>query len=160
MLEGLSVKKFITALAVLSSTSAFAAEPQLLQNALSCKLKDSDMPSLIRTLAAQQPAFAKPAKQFGAPSADVYQLQAPVTALGYSSREVVVTPGRILLAVPGETIAKAAGKLKLKEEEYSPASREVRPTVSVVAFQLSHMADKLLVGCQYANNDAASWVQQ
>ena len=62
---------------------------------------------------------------------------------------------------PAEPINKAIGKLKLKEEPYSPASRVVRPTVRVVAFQLSHqaLADKLLVGCEYANGDAAGWVR-
>ncbi|WEF32727.1 hypothetical protein [Pseudoduganella chitinolytica] len=51
--------------------------------------------------------------------------------------------------------------MKLQEEAYSPASREVRPTASIVAFQLSHpeLAGKLLVGCQYANGAAAAWMQ-
>lgn len=156
------MKKLVVVLSALYCASAFSSEPKLLENALSCKLKDSEIPSLMRDLAAQQPALAKPSKQYGAPSADVYQLGAPVSALGYSSAEVVVTPGRILLAVPSEPISKAIGKLKLKEEAYSPASRVVRPTVSIVAFQLSHptLANKLLVGCEYANEDAAKWVRQ
>jgi len=156
------MRKIVAAVLVFSCANAFAAESPLLENALSCKLKDSETASLMRELAARQPGLAKPATQFGAPSADVYQLQKPVTALGYTSSEVVVTPGRILLAVPGEPVAKAVGKLKLTPDEYGPASRDVRPTVSVVAFQLSHQAlqNKLLVGCQYATADAASWVRQ
>ncbi|MFP5391021.1 MAG: hypothetical protein ACLGI6_05675 [Gammaproteobacteria bacterium] len=153
------MKSLIASFLVFCSASACAAESQLLENALSCKLKDSELASLMRELAVQQPAFAKPAKQYGAPSADVYQLPKPVSALGYSSSEIVITPARILLAVPGEPMARAIGKLKLKEEAFSPASRPVRPTVSVVAFQLSHqgLQEKLLVGCEYANPDAAQW---
>lgn len=155
------MKKTLTSLLLFCSASALAAGSPLLENALSCKLKDSEIPSLIRHLAVQQPAFAKPSKQYGAPSADVYQLREPVTALGYSSSEVVITPGRILLAVPGKSVGQAVATLKLKEEAYSPASREVRPSVSIVALQLSNdaLAGKLLVGCEYANADAAAWIR-
>lgn len=156
-----TMKSVTAVLLAVCSAGAVAAESQLLENALSCKLKDGELPALMRQLTAQQAAFAKPSQQYGAPSADVYQLPKPVTAFGYASSEVVVTPGRILLAVPGEAMAKAVGKLKLKEEEYSPARREVRPTVNVVAFQLSHKAleNKLLVGCEYQHADAARWVR-
>jgi len=156
------MKNIVAAVLAFSCVNAFSAESPLLENALSCKLKDNEMSSLMRELASRQPDFAKPAAQFGAPSADVYRLQKPVTAFGYSASEVVVTPGRILLAVPGEPVARAIGKLKLTAEEYAPASRVVRPTVSVVAFQLSHqpLQNKLLVGCEYANADAAAWVKQ
>ena len=156
-----TMKSVTAVLLAVCSAGAFAAESQLLENALSCKLKDSELPALMRQLASQQPAFAKPSQQYGAPSADVYRLAKPVSVLGYSSAEVVVTPGRILLAVPGEPIGKAIGKLKLQEEAYSPARREVRPTVNVVAFQLSHktLENKLLVGCEYQHGEAARWVQ-
>jgi len=155
------MKKTITSLLFFCSATALAAESPLLENALSCKLKDSEIASLIRDLAVQQPAFAKPSKQYGAPSADVYQLREPVTALGYSSAEVVVMPGRILLAVPGRSVDQAIAKLKLKADAYSPASRQVRPSVSIVALQLSSdaLANKLLVGCEYASNDAATWIR-
>ena len=58
-------------------------------------------------------------------------------------------------------MSQAIGKLKLEEAPYSPAGRLVRPTVSVVAFQLSHkiLENKLLVGCEYANAAAGSWVR-
>ncbi|MBD8566739.1 hypothetical protein IFU01_20985 [Oxalobacteraceae sp. CFBP 8763] len=146
---------------VFCSASAFATQPTLLETALSCQLKDEQIASLMRDLALQQPAFVKPSQQFGTPSADIYRLPKPVSALGYSSNEVVVTPARVLLAVPAQTVSQAVDKLNLIEEAYSPASREIRPTVSVVAFQLSHkeLENKLLVGCQYANNDAAGWIQ-
>lgn len=155
------MKTLAAALFFLCATSALASEPKLLQDALSCKLKDSDLKSLMRELGARQPGLAKPAVQMGAPSADIYRLSQPVSALGYSSNEVVVTPARILLAVPGETLGQATKKLKLAEEAYAPARREVRPTVGVVAFQLSHQAleNKVLVGCEYQNADAAAWVR-
>jgi hypothetical protein len=156
-----SMKNFIAALLISWSASALSSESQLLENALACKLKDSEIPSLMRELAVQQPAFAKPSKQYGAPSADIYRLPQAVSALGYASAEVVVTPGRILLAIPGMPMRQAIDKLKLKEEPYSPASAAVRPSVSIVAFQLSHkdLDGKLLVGCEYANNDAARWIR-
>lgn len=156
------MKILLAPLLLLCTASAFASGATLLENALSCKLKDVEVESLMRNLAASQPAFAKPAKQVMAPSADIYRMAQPVTALGYSSTEVVVTPGRILLAVPGTPLKQAIGKLNLTEEPYSPAKREIRPTVSVVAFQMSSdgLEGKLLVGCEYANAAAARWVEQ
>ncbi len=58
-------------------------------------------------------------------------------------------------------MSQAIRKLKLEEAPYSPARRSVRPTVSIVAFQLSHktLQNKLLVGCEYANAAAGSWVR-
>ena len=156
-----SMKKLSVLLLASYSATALSAQPTLLENALSCKLKDSELPSLMRELAVQQPAFAKPAEQVSAPSADIYRLNKPASAFGYASAEVVVTPGRILLALPGASRGKAISTLKLQEADYAPASRVIRPTVSLVAFQLSHqaLANKLLVGCEYANADAAGWVQ-
>jgi hypothetical protein len=141
--------------------NAFASEPGLLERALSCKLKDKELPLLMQELSVQHPTLAAPVTQYGAPTADVYQLPTPVSALGYSSAEIVVTPARILLAVPNETPGQATGKLKLQQSPFSPASRMVRPTVSIVAFQLSHKAleNKLLVGCEYANPAAAGWTK-
>jgi hypothetical protein len=58
-----------------------ATKPTLLETALSCQLKDEQIASLMRDLALQQPAFVKPSQQFGAPSADIYRLPKPVSAL-------------------------------------------------------------------------------
>lgn len=155
------MKNFLASLLVCCSASTLASEPRLLERALSCSLKDGELPSLMRELAVQQPTLARPIAQYGAPSADVYRLSEPFTALGYSSAEIVVTPARILLAIEGETMSQAIRKLKLEEAPYSPARRSVRPTVSIVAFQLSHktLQNKLLVGCEYANAAAGSWVR-
>ncbi|AVR98537.1 hypothetical protein [Pseudoduganella armeniaca] len=154
------MKKLLPIAFAFCSASASCADTPLLERALSCQLKDNQLASLMHDLAAQQPAFAKPTSQYGAPSADVYQLSEPVTALGYTAAEVVITPARILLAVPGKAVSDAAGRLKLKEEAYSPASRVIRPTVRIVAFNLSHekLQGKLLVGCEYASSGAARWV--
>lgn len=73
---------------------------------------------------------------------------------------IVVMPGKIMLAVSGATVSQATSSLKLEASSYSPANRSVRPTVSVVAFQLSakQVEGKLLVGCEYANPAAATWI--
>lgn len=73
---------------------------------------------------------------------------------------MLLAPARVLLAVPDKTIDGAVRSLKLEKNPYSPASRTVRPTVSLVAFQLSHqnLQNKLLIGCEYAHQAAAQWV--
>lgn len=155
----LLMKIFLTILFIISCTCAQAAESQLLVRALSCELTDNELPTLIHDLARQQPAFRKPTARYGAPTANVYQLPSPITAFGYSSSLVVVTPARILLAVQGVSLDLVIDKLELDESPFSPANRAVRPTVSIVAFQLSHKAleNKLLVGCEYATSPAVEW---
>jgi hypothetical protein len=154
------MKKLIALALSLSCACAFAAPASLLERALECKLADKDLASMMRDLGAADAAMKKPASSNGAPTVDIYQLTAPVTALGYTSSTIAVMPGRILLAVPGTTVSAASTKLKLKPDEFSPSSREVRPTVSVVAFQLSAkpLDGKLLVGCEYANPATAKWI--
>jgi hypothetical protein len=58
-------------------------------------------------------------------------------------------------------MSDAIAKLNLKEMEFFPPGREIRPKVSVLAWQLPHknLEGKLLVGCQYANVAAAGWVK-
>lgn len=154
------MKKLFAMALSLSCSCAFAAPAPLIERALQCKLADKDLASLMRDLAAADSAMKKPATQIGAPTVDLYQLTAPVTAFGYTSSTVAVMPGRIALAVDGATVSSASAKLKLTEDAYGPSSRVVRPTVSVVAFQLSPkaLAGKLLVGCEYANPATANWV--
>ena len=144
----------------LSSSCALAAQAPLIERALQCKLADKDLAPMMRNLAAANPGMKKPTLQNGAPTFDLYQLSAPVEAFGYKSTTIVVMPGKIMLAVSGATFSQASASLKLEASSDSPASRVVRPTVSVVAFQLSArpVDGKLLVGCEYANPDAAAWV--
>jgi hypothetical protein len=155
------MKNMIALVLSIGCSGAFAAPATLLERALECKLADKDLASLMRELGAADGAMKKPATQIGAPTVDLYQLAAPVTAFGHSASTVAVMPGRILLAIDGATMDAASAKLKLKEESYGPSSREVRPTVSVVAFQLSAkpLAGKLLLGCQYGNPATATWVK-
>ena len=154
------MKKLIALALSLGCSGAFAAPPSLLERALECKLADKDLASMMRDLGAAEVAMKKPATRIGVPTVDLYQLAAPVTAHGHSSSTVAVMPGRIVLAVDGATVSAASTKLKLQEDSYGPSSREVRPNVSVVAFQLSAkpLAGKLLLGCQYGNPATATWV--
>ena len=140
--------------------NARAADTDLLHRALGCQLGDNELALLITALAKERSDFKQPVQQYGAPSADVYELASPLSIYGYTSSQVVVTPARILLAVPGKTVGEAVKSLKLEETKFSPASRAVRPTVSTIAMKLSHasVADKLLVGCEYASSDAAQWL--
>lgn len=153
------MKKLLAIALSLSCAGASAAPAPLLERALQCKLEDKDLAALMRGLGAADSAMKKPVSQMGAPTVNVYQLAAPVTAFGYTSATVAIMPGRIVLAVDGTTVSAASTKLKLKEDEYGPASRAVRPTVSVVAFKLSSkpLEGKVLVGCEYANPATAAW---
>lgn len=156
------MKRRIALLLTLTCLSAAATEAPLLERALSCKLADKELKTLMRDLAVTHSAMKKPAFQYALPSLDVYQLAAPVTALGYSSPVIVVFPSTILLAVKGGSVSDAMAKLKLKEEEYSHANRIVRPTVRLIAYQYaaSEMKGHLLVGCEYRHPDALTWMGQ
>lgn len=143
-------------------TAAHASEVDLLERAVNCELHDDELVSLVETLKHRLPEFKKPAVQYGAPSVDVYHLTNPIRAHGYTSNQVVFSPGRILLAVPAKSLSQAVRALHLEEDSFLPASRTVRPTVSIVAYQLSHqaLAGRLLVGCQYVNQAASHWLQE
>ena len=154
------MKPLIYALLICGIATAQASENDLLERALNCKLADEELPSLIKDLAAKSKAFSKPVAQFGAPTVDVYEIPSPAKAYGYSSKEIFITPGRTLLGVEGKKLPDVVKTLKLEEEEYSPARRLVRPTVSTVAFPLVHRAknNKLAIGCEYANEAAVKWI--
>ncbi len=136
-----------------------AAGNELLVRALSCQLTDTEIGPLIKNLITELKEFGKASTMLALPSVNVYQLTNPVTANGYTSTTVAIMPTRILLAVPGKTIKQAQSALKLESVPFSPVSRSIRPTVNLVALELSHkeLAHKLLVGCEYANQEAAKW---
>ena len=90
---------------------AQASDGELLQRAVNCQLRDNELSSLVKKLADQRPDLKKPTAQYGAPAADVYELTAPVSAYGYTSAQLVITPARLLLAVSGKTVGEAAGAL-------------------------------------------------
>ena len=155
------MSKILPLLLCLVCVEARAAEPDLLARAVRCELTDAQLSTLIHDISAQRPDFKSPIS-YGAPSVDVYQLNSPVDAYGFSSSVVAVMPARILLVVSGTSVDKAASALHLEKTlSFLPASRTVRPSVSIMAFELSHkvLKGKLLVGCQYESPGAASWVE-
>ncbi|HEY0844644.1 MAG TPA: hypothetical protein VGE12_04725 [Noviherbaspirillum sp.] len=156
------MKKFLRLLFVLCCNTGHASESDLLERAIGCGVRDEEVASLVKTLKAKHPDFKKSVLQYALPTADVYQLTNPLSAFGYASSQVVITPARILMVLPNETMSSAVQTLGLRELPFSPARREIRPTVNIVAFQLSHkeLAGKLLLGCEYASQSGASWYQE
>ena len=154
------MKPLIAIVLSLTCMYASATNSPLLERALSCQLDDKELKTLMGELAVAHPAMKKPAFQYALPALDVYQLAAPVTALGYSAPVIVVFPSTIVLAVKCAAVSEAIGKLKLREEAYSHANRVVRPTVRLIAYQLagSEMKGHLLVGCEYGHPDALTWM--
>ncbi|MGS0894812.1 hypothetical protein ACVBGC_20090 [Burkholderia stagnalis] len=155
------MKKRIASFALLT-LSIFApvahADDGVLARALTCRLSRDEVAALPASLRAKQPGFAKPAAQLALPAMNVYALGAPVDAFGYTSSTVVILPGRVLVAVDGQTLPAVVAKQNLTPEPYSPASRESGPDMFVVAYQVSAkpLAGKVLIGCEYRMREA-SW---
>lgn len=156
------MKNFLALLFALCCSTGHASDNGLLERAIGCGLRDEEVASLVKTLKAKHPDFRKSILQFALPTADVYQLTNALSAFGYTSNQVVITPARILMVLPNETMPGAVRALGLKELPFSPARREVRPTVNIVGVQLSHkeLAGKVLLGCEYASPSGASWYQE
>ena len=153
------MKKLIITLLLSVMGSAQAADATLLERALRCELKDGELARLMPGLAAQDKGFAKPAASGGAPSYDLYRLAGSASAHGYSGAEVLVMPATIALVVDGKPLASAVQALRLEGDGYSPAMRAVRPGANILAFQLSSLSNKLLVGCRYEHGAAGAWVK-
>lgn len=152
------MKKILFTTLLLGAGSAHAAGPSLVERAVTCQLKDAELAGLMSNLKAGTPGFAKAAAEGAAPSYSLYKLPAAVAMNAYRGKEVVVMPATIMLAVDGKSVADAVKALKLEPSEFAPASRTVRPTVEIVAMQLSSFPNKVLVGCRYSNSAAAGWV--
>lgn len=142
----------------LLASSAQADEAGILERALDCQLQPGELSTLMAKLRASSPSFAKASAEYALPTVNVYTLDTPVSGYGYSSREVAIMPGRIVLAVPGVTVKDVAGKLNLKTDDFLPAARPIRDSVRIVAFTLHHpmLKGKTLVGCEY-NSVEAAW---
>jgi hypothetical protein len=110
------------------------SETDLLQRALTCKLQDNELSSLLQDLAKTRTDFKKPTFLYALTSVDVYQLDSAISANGYTSSQVVVAPARVLMVVPGKALKEVIATLRLEESSFSPARRVVRPTVSIIAF--------------------------
>lgn len=141
-----------------------------LERALACALKPAELPALMKNLRAQDGGFRKPVAKLGMPTMDVFKLDAPVTAHGFTADEVVVAPTRIAMVLRGKTSMELGRSLTLQKaipdapgeapNPYTPWERMVQPRyASLVAYQSSHhrLQDAALLGCQYAHNGAALW---
>lgn len=148
------------ALLALAAPSAALARESLLARALSCRLDDSAVATLMGGLAAEDPGMKSAAQAFAAPSGNLYRLARPVSALGASADAIYVAPGRIAMVVPGETLATVTARLQLEPTSYGPAERPVDDGRTLIAYQLHQdgLNGKVLVGCEYGNPAAAAWL--
>ena len=153
------MKNHLFAALLLACGACQAANPELIHRAVNCELRDDEVPTFTNALAQAGPDFKRPSAQYGAPVADVHDLAEPVSAFGFRAQQLVIMPTRVLLAISGQALAEVVKTLDLTEAPYAPASREVRPTVTVVALRLSHQAlqNKVLLGCEYAQPASALW---
>lgn len=128
------VLRCAAALTVLTGALAIAQEHQgLLERALSCQVGASEIATLMRKGEAEDVGMKRPTQTFAAPSGNLYRLAKPVSALGYSTSEIYVAPGRITMAVSGQALASISAKLKLSADPYGPAEGEGRggPPISI-----------------------------
>lgn len=147
----------------LAADPAIAQEtPGLLARAVSCQISDDAIATLISASALQDAGMKKPAQALAAPSGNLYRLARPVSALGYSSSEIYVSPGRIAMAVPGQALAAVSAKLQLTPDPYGPAERRIDATHALVAYELHQapLTGKVLVGCAYDDPAALQWLGQ
>ena len=151
----------ILAAMLASATPAAAAERgSVLARALSCQIADGELAKLMDTLAREDTGMKTPTQSLAAPSGALYRLASPVSALGYSATEIYVSPSRIAMVVSGQPLASVSARLKLEPEPYGPAARPIDDTHKVIAYELhqSPLAGKVLVGCEYGNPDAQTWL--
>ncbi|SFJ48356.1 hypothetical protein [Caulobacter sp. UNC279MFTsu5.1] len=139
-------------------SAAFARE-SLLARALSCRIDDGAVATLMTALAAEDAGMKAPTQVFAAPSGNLYRLTAPVGALGYSTDAVYVSPGRIAMVVAGQASAAVVDRLQLAPESYGPAERRIDDGRRIIAYQLHQGAldGKVLVGCAYDDPAALAW---
>lgn len=150
----------IASSAWLVASVALAQDSSLLERALSCQVSDSAIATLMPALALEDPGLKTPTQALAAPSGNLYRLARPASALGYSSAEIYVAPGRIAMAVPGQTLSAVSAKLALTPDPYAPAERRLDATHALVAYALHQppLAGKVLVGCAYDNPAALQWL--
>jgi hypothetical protein len=152
----------LVALGSLASAAPAVARAQegRLVRALSCRLGDGEIATLMAALAIDDVGMKVPIQSFAAPSGNLYRLKAPVSALGYSTNEIYVSPGRMLMVVSGQKQASVSAKLSLTPAPYSPDERRLDGTHALIAYQLHQepLADKVLIGCAYDDPAAAVWL--
>ncbi len=152
----------LAALTSLAAAGPSAAREQetLLARALSCRIGDGETAKLMDALAVEDAGMKSAAQSLAAPSGNLYRLTAPVSALGYSTNEIYISPGRIVMVVSGQQPASVAARLQLEPDPYGPAERRIDDAHKIIAYQLSQspLAGKLLVGCEYADPAALAWL--
>ena len=159
------IRLLIIVAALMSVTlapSAALAREGLLARALSCRIDAGEVATLMDALAANDAGMKSAAQSFGAPSGDLYRLTAPVSALGYSTDAIYVSPGRILMVVSGQDPALVSARLKLTHDPHGPAARRIDGERQIVVYQL-HQGDldgKVLVGCEYGDPAALTWLAE
>lgn len=151
----------LMSLAVAGPSAAREGETQLAR-ALSCRIDDGAIAKLMDALAVEDAGMKSPAQSLAAPSGNLYRLTAPVSALGYSTNEIYVSPGRILMVVSGQPPASVSARLQLEPVPYSPAEQRIDDAHKIIAYQLnqSPLAGKVLVGCAYGDPAALTWLGQ
>jgi len=153
-------KASLLAALALAVPSVGLTRESLLARALSCGIDPVAIPRLLSTLAAEDAGMASAARSFGAPSGNLYRLTAPVGALGYSSDSIYVAPGRIVMVVFGQTPSAVSARLKLESDSHGPAERRIDDARKLIAYELHQegLSGATLVGCEYADPAAASWL--
>lgn len=142
--------------------SAARERETLLSRALSCRIDDGETAKLMDALAVEDAGMKSAAQSLAAPSGNLYRLTAPVSALGYSTNEIYISPGRIVMVVSGQPLASISARLQLEPDPYGPAERRIDDAHKVIAYHLSQspLAGKVLVGCEYADPAALTWLGQ
>ena len=158
-MKPLVVVAALMSLGLAAPAPAFAGE-SLLARAVSCKIADSAVATLMDKLAAEDAGLKSPAQAFAAPSGNLYRLKAPVSALGYSAEAIYVSPGRIAMVVSGQVPDSVAAKLQLTPDPYAPAERPIDDAHKIIAYQLHQggLDGKVLVGCEYGDPAALAWL--
>lgn len=163
------MRTFCKAIALMAALTALWARPALAQGAkgqidraLACQAADGDLSSLMAHLASEDSGMRTPVHALATPSGNLYRLTKPALAFGYASSDIYVAPGRIALAVSGQSFEAVTAKLKLTPDPYGPAERRLDPTHTLIAYQLHQppLAGKVLIGCAYEDPAALGWLGQ
>ncbi len=131
--------------------------PSIFLQALTCEVPDEELAQLPQTLARADRGMIASAQRFTLPVLTLYNTRIDVRAFGYTSRQIVLQPGRILMLVPATERAKVESMLELTRDRFKPSSKEAGPNRSIVAYELSSLPGQLLLGCQYQVPAASAW---
>ncbi|WP_245487094.1 hypothetical protein [Rhizobium leguminosarum] len=155
----LKSKAGIMLIVAIAAACQARAEDSLLVHALTCELPSGEVKNLPADLEASVPGFAAPKKEFALPSMNLYSLEKPISAFGYTSSEVLIQPGRILLAISGTNLDAVikSQELTVADIDILPALKQVGLNTAIIAFRSGQedLASKVLLGCEYRMPEAA-----